>query len=59
VQVEAVRTGADAVVSSLHEVQTQTTGGALIAAAADARLAQRRALLTTLLIVPEKAGRTL
>lgn len=59
VQVEAVETGADAVVGSLHQVQTRATGGALIAATADARLAQRRALLTALLIVPEKPRRTL
>ncbi len=59
VQVEAVRTGADAVVSSLHEVQTRTARWALITAAAHARLAERRALLTALLIVPEKASRAL
>lgn len=59
VQVEAVETGADAVVGSLHQVQTRATGGTLIAATADARLAQRRALLTALLIVPEKPRRTL
>lgn len=59
VQVEAVRTGADAVVGSLHQVQTWAAGGTLIAAAADTRLTQRRALLTALLIVPEKPRRTL
>lgn len=59
VQVEAVKTGADAVVGSLHQVQTRATGGTLIAATADARLAQRRALLTALLVVPKKPRRTL
>lgn len=59
IQVEAIRAGADAGVGSLHQVQPRPTGGTLIAATANARLAQGRAFLTALLIVPEESRRTL
>lgn len=59
IQVEAIWAAEDAGVGSLQQVIPRTAGGTLIAATANARLALGRALLTTLLIVPEKSRRTL
>lgn len=56
VEVEAVGTAGHAHVGALAEVEAGPAGGALVAAAADAGLAQRRALLAALPVVPEEAA---
>lgn len=56
VKVEAVATAGDTRVGALVEVETSPARGALVAAATDAGLTQRGALLAALPIVTEKAA---
>lgn len=56
VKVGALRAAAHTHVSALAQMVTSPTRRALVTAAADARLARRRALLATFLIVAEKAA---
>lgn len=59
VQVEALATVGHAGVGALAEVEAAPAGGALVTAAAHARLAERRALLAALAVVAEKSTGTL
>lgn len=56
VKVVALRAAAHTNVGALAQVVTSPTRRALVAAAADAGLARRRALLATFLIIAEKAA---
>lgn len=56
VEVVALRTAANTHVGALTQIVTSPARRALVAAAADAGLARRRALLATFLIIAEKAA---
>lgn len=59
VQVETLATVGHAGVGALAEVEARPAGGALVAAAAHACLAERRALLAALAVIAKKSTGTL
>lgn len=56
IEVEAVGAVGDTRVGALVQVEPGPARGALVATATDARLAQRRALLAALPVIPEEAA---